>query len=272
MLLTEFVQFLHLAIVHLGIESVTLMADPKALPTLIDQVQQRLPIIPTVVVSIPSETKERPTGNLCPHCPKRQITIVHLDENSNLRWLMLTLAPNYTELNRIVLLSARNDADSHEYVAKFPFYNILLAKIDRGGRLEVTTWIQWIYSSQNHPLPTFRGPAELFRSNETSALMFRKQMQRWPERPAVEGKYMAVMMAPFNFLLRERGADGGERLLLASSIMTLIQFIGDVLRLTMNVYFRQSSACPECFDALPLGNYRGYFRLFDHDEKVKYKK
>lgn len=263
MQLSRFVPFLQLTIANFNIECLIFIGDKSTITSLVDVVEQRLPMLPSIVFCISPEMR-RKKSRMCPHCPTRQLTILHL-ANENLDLIRMILSLEYVDTNRIVLLNNNLDY-SHDYVENFALFNMVLVRDDKNGNIEVIAWGQTIYPKTPQIMSTFKGYESIYSSNNTEALLFRKKLKRWPAQPPVNALFMSAMMAPYSFTARD---ETSSSLLLVSSSMTLFQIIGDALHFTVNIMFRGSCNCSECFKPLQLRNYRGFVQLFDYDQRVK---
>lgn len=268
MLYARLVHFLQVAIVTFNMEHLLLVGDNATLDTLI-QIQQRLrdgvPLLPTVVWCATADQMGR--SPRCPECPTSQLTLVSMGSYANFAVAKKQLESNHRETNRIMVLPIETSIEM-DLVVLFTWFNSIVVTVCPDGAIRVLAWGRhFTYSVQRKMLSTFTDN-ELFASNTFGALMFRVEWQRWPPRPAVTALYIAIMMAPYSFLVRD---ERNDKLWLASANLALLQIIGDTLHFKIHIFYRWRPTCPACFEPLPMArNNRGCARLLDYDDIVNY--
>lgn len=272
MLLHHLVPFLQVAIATLHPKLLIFYGDHSTLPQLI-QVRQRLSTrLPSVLFSMSSSIDPQSNiSNFCLDCPTSQLSLISVSSYAHLAAVKNIFHPRYIDTNRIVLLATKT-VRLADQVHMFSLYNLVLVDYaeQRGsavGYLKVMAWVRYV-DGGNRVVNVFNG-TKLFASHNPDALLYRKQLQRWPAEPPIAGVFINIMMAPYNFIVRdEQSGDGDGKLWLASASMTLFQMIGDALRYRVRAHFLARPMCPDCFEPLPMRSNRGRVPLFDHDEVV----
>lgn len=144
---------------------------------------------------------------------------------------------NYRDSNRMVLISGKNTNDQLlDFAETFQTFNVVKLEIDTNGAV----------------ISRFEGPLSIFSSNDTNALLFRKQFNRWTG-DSIEAVLVTKPMAPYSFML-EDFAGNGQRL----------TQIKDILNLSLKVMMGYEEYCQPCFSPMSVYRKRSYPNVFDY--------
>lgn len=259
----QLVQFLHLSILHFRTEMLVLAGDELTLPEL-QYIRQSLNVtLPSIVILI-SPKSPRNTLEMSQVYTSRQLTVVFLNPNNDLIWLRKVLTTKYRNSNPLVLVSPWvPEYDRIKLATIFSDFNVVTIEVDYVSPIKVFAWGKALRQSRHFQMIPFEGPEPIFHSKHIDALVFRRQMHRFPGAP-VKATMMTTTMAPYTFLLNDY-ANGP--LLVASSSLKLFQIIGDILNFSLKILFNRYLECASCFTAIPnYGKPRGMRQLFDYRE------
>lgn len=280
--LLQLVQFLRLTILYFRMELVVLHGDDQTLPDLEHLVRHQLDAqLPVMLVSVmlrPLANGSSSDGHqrFCADCPTSHLNVVYVRAR-NLYRVGAVLVPNFNDASRYVLVLADEPhVDRLQVANSFWQYNMVLVECCRTGPsshhhhhqeppapLLVYAWTKILaFRSQSQAsISRFVGAHAIFHSNDTNALVFRKEMRRWPSAAPAAATFTTTMMSPYCLILRDVATG---RVVLASAQLTLFKMIGDVLNFALKINFMFPSGCPECFAPGPMRNYRGAVPLYDY--------
>lgn len=255
------VHFLHLVIVHFEIKSLIFIGDNQTLPELINVKQRLSHVLPTLIVSIPRHEIDTVS---CPFCHPNQLSIIHF------KFDFYSLVRNFVDnlANPMVVLRTMDQEQQPPYkvciiLAIFNFVIVDIAELN--GNIKVWAWGKLVNADQANPISNFVGAEAIFQSNDTNALLFRKEMQHWPDKSLTNAIFITNFMVPFSVILIEETT--GKQFLL-SFVVILIDIIGKLLRYNILVSFGNPLLCLDCFTPLPYRNNGELVPLFDFTEKV----
>lgn len=265
----KFLQFIQLAILHFKIELIVLIGDNSTLFDLV-QVQKRLNnIIPIIIVSTTPPFPDNPfrVHSFCRGCPTNQLTLIYLNTGHYNRVLKY-LIDEQRNTNRMVWFRPQSSMfRRNRFAQMFREFNMVLVELVDGVDLEVFAWsdsVKHDYSAAV-PLPRFKEPEGIFRSNDSNALMFRNGLDRWPGDPIVATLF-TTMIAPHHLILRLQHS---KQLWLSSSTLDLFQLMGNILNFALNISFSDEKYCPPCYYPFPVFKTSRLEKLFDYDMYTK---
>lgn len=276
----QVVHFLHLAILHFRPEMLVLVGDHRTLSEL-QHVHHSLNVtLPSVVLSISSESQinslqRRSYHQHCCATPN-QLTVIFFNINNHLIWLRTLLKPTIENSNPMVLVSGRQTELERIHIANVMYsFNMVTIEIDHLHPIRVFAWRKLVRPTPTAQMSRFEGPDAIFRSDDSNALVFRRQMRRFASSATATtttARMLTQIMAPYTFLLMGGGDNNGggqpETLFVTSSALTLFQVIG--AKLNVAVQILSGRDCAACFVGMPsavVAPHRGRDRqLFDYNQ------
>lgn len=194
MLFAQFLQFLQLTILHFHIQSLLLIGDNQTLSTL-THVRRRLDnVLPTTIVSFSTDDPPPVESTFCPICRPAQLILIHLD--AHFYPLIRTLITQ-GDANRMVLLRTPDQPpmELQSIVIAFAVFNLVLAQVQPSGELKLSLWGRMVHRRQANLVTSYDRIDGIFRSNDTNALLFRNELERWPLE--VEANYLNLITPPY---------------------------------------------------------------------------
>lgn len=257
-----FLEFLQLAIVYFKIELLVLVGDNSTLVELV-QVQNRLDnTIPIIIVSISTFSDDAINYEIfCRDCPTSQLTLSYLDSGDYTK-LQTYLGVQRRDTNRMVLVrSQRSRFTREQIIVGFREFNMVMVELVAGVHLEVYSWSDSV--TFNHDdfsfISRFKGPRQIFRSNDSNALMFRQQLDRWPNEP-IDAVLFTTMIAPYHLVL---ALPGTNQLMLSSASLNIFKTIGNILNFSLKILYTNRKYCSPCMHPFPLYKYRRVSTMVD---------
>lgn len=241
----QFLHFVRLMMLYFKSELLVLVGNQSTLTDLV-QIQKRMnTTIPTIIVAINSRWHQYNTmDSFCPDCPTSQLTIIYLDEHY--RSLSNYLDLERRDSNRIIFVrKQRTQYTRSEIIEIFRSYNMVMVEINKGN-FEVFAWGDSVCFNTAHPnfMSRFKDPSAIFHSNDSNALMFRQEMDRWPGVPIT--------------------AQISTNLQLYSSTLNLFHIMGKRLNFNLKMAFDNYKQCLTCFKPLHLVKNRRLGTLIDY--------
>lgn len=259
--LTAMVQFLQLIFIHLPPDILVLVSETSTLQFLNDVHDELNSTLPVLKFSF-NETNEQQGYDYCHHCTRNQLTIFAMPIDQ-LKLASRFVGLKFFESNRVLFLFTKQ-LNAQEEFAVFDSQKILNVMVVQPNgplvRLLVCRFFTFLTQTQRFELRTyFDEPTQLFHSNDTNAMVFRRQLKHWSASTS-QVRMTVVLMAPYNFLIREQRSGQTQ---LASSMIAAFQIIAKHFGFAMRVDFQEKILpCPDCSIPLVLRENRRRIPLF----------
>lgn len=260
----QFLQFLRLLILFFKSELLVLIGDNSTLNELA-QVQKILnKTIPVVIISMSSYSQKRfQTKLLNRDSPTSQLNLVYLVTDGEYLNLHIYLDSVRSVTKRTVLVRESNSMTTREEITdQFRSLNMVMVKPVGNENIQVIVWSDSVTLNYRGNINTskFDSPEGIFSSNDSNALMFRQQMDRWPGDP-IDAVLFTNMLAPYYVMLKPPGS---EKFMFASSDVNTLKIIGDTINFSMRTVFVDYHDCSSCFQELPVFKNHNFVKYFDY--------
>lgn len=245
--LTQFVQFIQLAIVNLVPELLVFVCDENTVG-LLNEVQDHLkPTIPVFQVFMESILDYEEQQNYCPMCPKTRLTIMALPED-RLHWGVHFIIFEYYFSNYIVLLWPDELLLSQKQMLMqyYKDFNIVVVELVFSG-INVLAWngnAADVKSNYSVDITEFHGPSEIFISNDTNALIFRWTPDYYPSGAKSISFAYRSLMGPYQYHVQMKDTNETR---LVSAVVHLCRVIADHLDFSLQPRLHRQTRCSKCY-------------------------
>lgn len=259
--LSLFVQFLNLTLINLPPDILVFVSETKTMQLLNDIQEELHSNIPAIQFSFNEINENQEITNYCLNCPRNQLVIILMPIPK--LWLAQTLlGVRFVQETRVVVLFTKI-LDAIEEFAIFEnikFMNPVLVQSD-GTILKMMLCRNDIFAKTNNQFTLrsyFDDPSAIFHSNDTNAMVFRRQMDNWFSASSYFRVSMPLM-APYNFMIKRRR--NGQSFIVSATIGAF-QIIANHFGCLVQWDNMKIRNCTECEDPLLLRHNRRQIPLF----------